>query len=55
MAWAAAGGAWDEPRQALARRLVAQGQARLQGTRLSLTEAGLLVADGITEGLMLAG
>ncbi len=54
-AWKSAGGAWDERRQALAQRLVNQGQAHLDGTHLTLTEAGLLLADGITEALMLAG
>lgn len=54
-AWEAAGGSWDERRRVLARRLVSQGQARLEGSRLSLTEAGLLLADGITEALMLTG
>jgi len=55
LAWESAGGVWDEHRQNLTRRLIAQGQARLEGTRLALTETGLLLADGITEALMLAG
>jgi oxygen-independent coproporphyrinogen-3 oxidase len=51
-AWQARFGvAWDAPRQALAARLVAEGRATQQAGRLTLTPAGLLLADEITEAL----
>jgi oxygen-independent coproporphyrinogen-3 oxidase len=47
-------GRWDDGRRRIAERLAATGQAAYDGTRLSLTPQGFLVADAITEQLMLA-
>jgi oxygen-independent coproporphyrinogen-3 oxidase len=43
---------WDEARRRIAEQLRMAGHAAYDGTRLSLTAAGLLVADEITEQLM---
>lgn len=52
-AWAMAHSqAWDERRRRIADTLVREGQACWKGTTLILTAAGFLVADAITEQLM---
>jgi len=43
---------WDARRQELARRLEDEGKAFYAGSRLRLTPRGFVIADGITEGLM---
>ncbi len=48
------GGAWGPRRQALAERLVEQGQARVADGRLVLTVQGFLLADEITAALAAA-
>jgi putative oxygen-independent coproporphyrinogen III oxidase len=51
-AWARAFGvAWDERRERVTWRLVAEGRARREGARIVLTPAGLLLADEITAAL----
>jgi oxygen-independent coproporphyrinogen-3 oxidase len=47
-------GRWDDGRRRIAERLASTGQATYDGTRLSLTPRGFLVADAITEQLMMA-
>jgi len=45
-------GRWDDARRHIAERLASVGQAAYDGARLRLTSAGFLVADEITEQLM---